>query len=335
VLQDRLIALANGPETAEGHIDRAAATEAMWRLNPAIADFERMGIALRPYVERICEPNYTSQTLTTDQHGFRHLWKESRAIGYDEFVGTPGPKGIICGASQALGYGLANAHTLQANLTFLETSGAEWFSLAAPISNILQRRLLFELFAPPETKYCIVVSGTVNVLLSLLTTHDRAPYPPLHIVSYEWQKDDVALQGGQGIDKAFAETLVWMKHNITMFAAKCLMLGDCRLPFIQPPVLPWSGKKVTNEEVENRHFFRIRYPEYAALIEAPENVPRWIAYLEGIAEAVREEGRTYLEMLEEIDPDSDDTLFCDLLHPNETGAKLMATCISDWADGIR
>jgi hypothetical protein len=92
---------------------------------------------------------------------------------------------------------------------------------------------------------------------------------------------------------------------------------------------------VTNEEVENRHFFRIRYPEYAALIEAPENVPRWIAYLEGIAEAVREEGRTYLEMLEEIDPDCDDTLFCDLLHPNETGAKLMATCISDWADGIR
>ena len=243
VLQDRLIALANGPETAEDHIDRAAATEAMWRLNPAIADFERMGIALRPYVERICEPNYTSQTLTTDQHGFRHLWKESRAIGYDEFVGTPGPKGIICGASQALEYGLANAHTLQANLTFLETSGAEWFSLAAPISNILQRRLLFELFAPPETKYCIVVSGTVNVLLSLLTTHDRAPYPPLHIVSYEWQKDDVALQGGQDIDKAFAETLVWMKHNITMFAAKCRMLGDCHLLFCQPPVLRGAERR--------------------------------------------------------------------------------------------
>ena len=243
MLQDRLIALANGPETAEDHIDRAAATEAMWRLNPAIADFERMGIALRPYVERICEPNYTSQTLTTDQHGFRHLWKEGRAIGYDEFVGTPGPKGIICGASQALGYGLANAHTLQANLTFLETSGAEWFSPAAPISNILQRRLLFELFAPPETKYCIVVSGTVNVLLSLLATHNRAPYPPLHIVSYEWQKDDVALQGGQDIDKAFAETLVWMKHNITMFAAKCRMLGDCHLLFCQPPVLRGAERR--------------------------------------------------------------------------------------------
>lgn len=52
-------------------------------------------------------------------------------------------------------------------------------------------------------------------------------------------------------------------------------------------------------------------------------------------EEVREEGRTYLEMSEEIDPDSDDTLFCDLLHPNETSAKLMVTCISDWADGIR
>ena len=92
---------------------------------------------------------------------------------------------------------------------------------------------------------------------------------------------------------------------------------------------------MTKEEVKNRHSFRIRYPEYAALIEAPENVPRWIAYLEGIAGLVRDEGGTYLKMLENIDPDSDDTLFCDLLHPNETSAKLMATCISDWADGIR
>ena len=50
---------------------------------------------------------------------------------------------------------------------------------------------------------------------------------------------------------------------------------------------------------------------------------------------VREEGGTYLEMSGNIDSDSDDTLFCDLLHPNETSAKLIATCISDWADGIR
>ena len=55
--------------------------------------------------------------------------------------------------------------------------------------------------------------------------------PPVHNVSYEWPKDDVALQDGQNIDKAFAETLVWMKHNITMFAAKCRMLGDCHLLF--------------------------------------------------------------------------------------------------------
>jgi hypothetical protein len=80
---------------------------------------------------------------------------------------------------------------------------------------------------------------------------------------------------------------------------------------------------VTKKEADNRRLFRIRHPEYAALIEAPENVPRWIGYLDGIAEAVEKEGGTYLEMSEEIDPDSDDTLFCDMLHPNETGAKLM------------
>ena len=128
--------------------------------------------------------------------------------------------------------------------------------------------------APSKTKYCIVVSNNVNVLLSLLVTHDRTPCPPVHNVYYESPKDDVALQGSQNIDKAFSETLVWMKHIITIFAAKCRMLGDCHLLFCQPTVLPWSGKKVTKREATYRHCFRIRYPEYAASIDAPENVPR-------------------------------------------------------------
>lgn len=333
-LQDRLAALVIGPTTADKS-DRKSSTEAMWRLNPAVRDFETMGFALRPYVERLCQPNYQSTTLTTDRHGFRHLWKDGRGIGYDEFAATPGPKGIICGASQALGYGIADAHTLQANLTFLEAGGVEWFSLAAPISQLFQQRLLFEIFAPDETKYCVVVSGTVNVLLSQMTEVDRAPYPPLHNVTYEWPPNEQTQATDTNSHTVFEDTLNWMVPNITMFAAKCRMIGDCRLLFCQPPVLPWCGKKPTEKEAQLCTHYRIRHPEYASLIEAPDNVPHWLAYLAALKESVEAEGGDYLEMSEEIDPKSEESLFCDIIHPNETGTKLMAACISDWAEGRR
>lgn len=329
----RLVSLTAEIEGDSGESeDRGAATKTMWELNPAVADFDRMGFALRPYVERTGAPNYRSATLNTDRHGFRCLKSKGEEIGYDAFAALPGPKGIVCGASQALGYGIPDEATIQAHLTARRAGGATWYSLAAPISQIFQQRLLFELFAPAETRYCVVISGTVNVLFSLLAEADRSPYPPVHNVSYEWPADPEGRDGALGIDAAFERTAEWMCDNIAMFAAKCRQLDDCRLLFCHPPVLAWTGKPVHESEERLCSLYRVRHPDYAELVEDPANRGRWQQYCQRLKAAVEAVGGTYLETSEHAGFHTGDALFCDALHPNETGSALLSDCISHWAE---
>lgn len=319
----------DGATNASG--DPKQATEEMWRLNPAIADFDRMGFALRPYVERLSQPNYRSGTLTTDRHGFRRLISNGAPIDYDQFTKQKGPRGIICGASQAFGYGITDEDTVQAHLTRMSAGGAQWFSLAAPITQLLQQRLLFELFAPAETKYCVIISGTVNVLLSLLAPTDRAPFPPLHQMAYEWPSEDSRSVAGD-IDRAFEQTLGWMQDNIRMFAARCKLLEDCRLLFCHPPVLPWTQKTITDTERRLCDLYRIRHRDYAALIEDSAHQARWQEYRQTLRETVEAVDGTYLEMSSEPAFSEEAALFCDAVHPNEAGAKIIANCVARWAD---
>ena len=331
-VQDRLAAMmALQHSVSAGKPNSEEANRRIWALNPAVRDFDRMGVALRPYVEHVCQPNYRSETLNTDRHGFRHLKQGGHEVDYDTFAGSAGPKGILCGASQALGYGIADADTIQAQLSSEKAGGAQWFSLASPASQLLQQRLLFELFAPAETRYCVVMSGTVNVLLSLLETQAHAPYPPLHNVNYEWPTDDATQSETPSIDAALTHTARWMRENIAMLAAKCRTFEDCPLLFCHPPVLAWTGKQINPEEQELCEIYRHRHPTYAALVEDAANWQKWRNYCADLRATVENVGGTYLEMSDEPTMQSDAALFCDSLHPNAAGAKLIAESISRWA----
>lgn len=331
-VQDRLVAMMAMHRGAPGgKLQGEEADRRIWALNPAVRDFDRMGIALRPYVEHICQPNYRSETLNTDHHGFRLLQESDSGVDYDAFVASPGPKGILCGASQAFGYGIVDADTIQSRLSRESAGGARWFSLAVPASQLMQQRLLFELFAPAETRYCVVISGTVNVLLSFLEAQTRSPYPPLNNVNYEWPKASSAQSDAYDIDAAMIRTAKWMRENIEILMAKCRTFEDCPFLFCHPPVLVWTGKQASPEERELCEIYRQRHPTYASLVEDPSNRQKWRNYCADLKATVERAGGTYIEMSDEPALKSDESFFCDSLHPNAEGAKIMAECISRWA----
>ena len=330
-LKERLIALTMLQDRETDNGSAADATDHMWSLNPAVADFERLGLSLRPYVGRTAAPNYRSNSLTTDRHGFRRVNSPDGLIGYDAFTAASGPKGVICGASQAFGYGLADEMTVASQLSVRRAGGGMWHSFAAPISHVMQQRLLFELFAPPETRYCVVMSGTVNVLLALLAEGGRHPYPPIHNLSFNWPDSD---ERKPDIDMAFQQSIQWMRDNIAMFAAKCAQLEECHLLFCHPPVLAWTEKPVTSSEEELLALYKARHASYAELIEAPANRSRWERYRAVVRSAVQSAGGTYLEASEEPAFASPEALFCDALHPNEAGARILANSIARWADEV-
>lgn len=320
--------------------DRAAATQRMWTLNPAVRDFDRMGMALRPYVERLGQPDYRSPTLTTDRHGFRRTVFDGVSLGLDQIAARPGSKGVICGASQALGYGVADSETLHSRLSARRAGGAIWASLTAPVSQLLQQRLAFELFAPPGTRYCVVMSGNVNVLLALLAGRDTSPYPPLFNVDYPWSdtanpvvaRTDTLADGTPvtPIEPAFARALAWMCDSIAMLGARCRQIG-CRLLFAHPMALPWTGKPLAPAEREPCDLYRIRQSAYAALVEDPALRPLWDRHCAGLRDAVAAAGGTYIELSDDPAFKSGDALFCDLIHPNAAGIEIVAARIAEWA----
>lgn len=337
--------MAEQPNQDGGDIDLDQVSRDIWRLVPNIEDFDRLNYVMRPYVMRLPAANYQSRSLNTDAHGFRRLVKDGGIVTFDQFRAASGAKGILCGDSTVFGYGLADDESIQALLSRRNNGEALWYSLAAPVANILQSRLTLELFLPANIDHVVLVVSTMAPVMYLLTAFGMKPYPALF-----GQATDAAFGGGAGGTQsqrrfklksgievndpqtAFQSALDDVRKNLLFLAVALRGLTRARLLvcFRASPI--WMGKTLVREERELMALFVQKHQTHIALTSDPELQPYWMKYVASVAEICRTCKCDFIDFNQIAALKAPEWLFFDQFHPNAKGTALLAQAIGEWAD---
>lgn len=323
----------------------AALSREIWKILPNAEDFDRLNYILRPYVMRMPVANHRSRSLNTDAHGFRRLVTGDGVVDFDQFRAAPGPKGVLCGDSTIFGYGLADDETLHAQLSRHANSPATWYSLASPVANILQNRLLLELFMPANVDYVTVVISTAAPVIYLLSSFDTKPYPVLFGQATDAMFNSGAVGGrtrprfklASGVEindpqTAFQNALDDIRKNIRLIAASLQTMTSARLLICFKPNPFWMGKTLVAQERTVMELFAQKHQSHISLVLDPELRPYWMQYVASVGAVCRECGCDFIDLNQMDALKAPEWLFFDHFHQNAQGIAHFAERIGDWAN---
>ena len=333
-LKQQLLALA-------GEAPRAPEVEArrqrIWEIVPLAPDFDGMKLLAHPYLARTAPTNYRSPSLTTDEYGFRSLVRDGERFSYAEFTAAESPKAVVCGTSYIFGYGLAEEATLHGRLTAAGAGGALWYCFAVPLSNIVQQRIAFELFAPPDIRACVFFVGAMSACLALLTANEPYPCPPLFGLPTPGPRRTRthSLDGGVvvgDIEASFSAATQTTRDSIEMIAARGKALGGCRTLFCFAPFLPWIDKPMCAEEHELTGLVRAQHRNIMATLEDPSLRDHWRDFIAAVGEASEAAGAGFIDFNQDPCFTGKDWLFLDDFHPTEKSVDHIMARITEWVD---
>jgi hypothetical protein len=323
----------------------AKVSQDIWNIVPNTEDFDRLNYVLRPYVMRMPVANHRSKSLNTDAHGFRRLVTEDGVVEFDQFRQAPGPKGVLCGDSTIFGYGLADDETLHAQLSRQANGSRLWYSLASPVANIFQNRLLLELFMPANVNYVTVVISTAAPVIYLLSSFDTKPYPVLFGQATDAMFNSGAVGGrtqprfklasGAEVNDpqiAFQNALDDVRKNIQLIAASLQAMTSARLLVCFKPNPFWMNKTLVPQERDVMELFMQKHKSHIALVLDPEIRPYWVQYVESVGDVCRQCGCDFIDFNQMDALKAPEWLFFDHFHQNARGTALVAERIGNWAN---
>lgn len=338
-LKDKLTALQNADEASPVVTDDDRARDLrqtkIYELVPLGRDFDALPMVSNPYLVQTAAPNYESPTLSTDEFGFRSLVKSGRRIGYHDYLEHDGRKGILCGSSPIFGYGLEEEGVLHNRLTAIAEEETLWYSLAIPLSNILQQRFALELFAPRDLDYCVSFVGGMAVFMALLSPILPEPYPPLFGVRTPGKtrkKNDCLYDGTEVADiaESFEIGTRTVCDNMKAISAWLRERSDCRVLYCCLPNLAHLDKPLTPEEATLRELFYEKHKGMIAIRQDPTLSERWQAFDRTIAATARECGADFIDLAKDEIYGSDEWLYLDQFHPSQRNIDHIADRILNW-----
>jgi hypothetical protein len=335
---------AKNPKEDEARAKLAQVSRDLWNIVPDIEDFDRLEYVLRPYVMRMPVANYQSRSLTTDSYGFRSLVTDTGVVDFDQFRDAPGPKGVLLGDSTIFGYGLGDDETLHAQLSRRNSGSAPWYSLASPVANIFQSRLLLELFLPANLAYATMFISAAAPVIYLLSPFDTKPYPVLFGQSTDAMfnagavatRTDPQFTLASGVkvndpQTAFQNALDDVRKNIHLMAAHLRALTAARMLVCFKPIPLWIDKPLAPQERQVMDLFVQKHQTHIALVTDDELRPYWRQYIASIETACQECGCDFIDFNQMDALKAPDWLFFDHFHLNAQGTSHIADRISDWA----
>ena len=155
--------------------DDARVLERRYELAPQLRVYDAIGQVLAPYLTLTSPPDYRSDVLNTDRHGFR------RSVAAGEVVDTEQPRDrlryLVLGGSYAFGVGASSdSRTIVSALG--ELTGQGWLNLGVRAGNSTQE-LISALPFLLDADAVVVVSGVNDLVVSVQSLGLNDLYGPL------------------------------------------------------------------------------------------------------------------------------------------------------------
>ncbi len=306
-------------------------------LAPQLRDGESQPYEWVAYLMRRAAPGFQSATLNSDEHGFRHTYRDGRLLTFREFSGSSRPRAIVLGNSFAYGIGTTHdAKTFTSCLNTLEGSRAYlWYNFSQRASVIRQERLAFELYAQAIPELVLWVTG-INNLISLIVGEGR-PDNPAPFVGERYFASRMMPDRRYGRASSFAERyramLEQMEMDLSTLALR--LSGQGRLLFCLQPSASWIEKKFTAEEEE----LISRFDATSATLRkahAPRVLRPLYSRFSSDAAAICERWNVaYLDCNQDPRLREHNWLFIDRAHMTDAGHALTAEMTVEWLRGRR
>jgi hypothetical protein len=305
--------------------------EQKYVIAPQLADVDRQPYQWVPYIMRRAQPNYRSQSLNTDQYGFRQTYAKEKIINFEDWCHYDGEKGAVIGNSVTFGVGCSHDRFTVASLLNSQTRSCDalWFNLSQRASNLTQERLVLEFFAPLDISLLVWISGVNDLVAWLLGEQSDFSIP--------------AFIGGNKFLSAVGQNFNFVgqfgndgyKQLLNTFERQLLLVKNifpsARKLFALQPLLTWNNKPLTAKESVlvdlfdgmNNRVHRVHSPKTLAPF-----YPRFARDLECI---VIKNGFEFFDLNENDIFKTRDDIFIDRIHLTDAGHERLASVISQWS----
>jgi fatty-acyl-CoA synthase len=327
------------PQPPAGAPPRAGAPRQSlkYELAPQMRDVEAQPYEWVAYLMRRGMPNYRSRSLNSDEHGFRATYRGGTVLGYGEFAARREPKAVVLGNSCAYGIGTTHdARTLTSRLNELDSTGRfVWYNLAQRASVLMQERLGFELYAPPDV-VCVVWLSGINNLISLIVGEGHPGNPAPFVGERQYaarMMPGVRLPPPPTLERRYAEMVRQIEVDLSALALR--LRGTGRILFCLQPSASWIDKRWTGEE---RALIEVFDAAGAALQQAhhPQVLgPLHERYARDVAAICR---RWEIDFIDSnLDPalGAGRWLFLDRTHLTDEGQQALAALVARWLASLR
>lgn len=127
-----------------------------------------------PYLMAPMAPNYASDRIHTDEHGFRFCHRDGRRVTYEEWRTHRGGTGLVTGGSVVFGTGAtADDRTLNAALNRRLPQTLFWNGGVGACNGFVE--ILMYLFAGRAVDHLVTLSGANDLLLHLGSSRRTPP----------------------------------------------------------------------------------------------------------------------------------------------------------------
>ena len=334
----------NGAARENTRVQGAAATRKDSRLNasnlvPQMADVAAQGYEWTPYLMRQGKGNFGSNTLNSDEHGFRRGLDNDGILSYQKWSTGAWQHGVIMGNSVAYGVGTSEDASIIGNRLNAQETGLQrrWYTLALRASNMTQERLALEMYAPLDKQWVVWISG-INELIALIVGEGVPGRPSPFVGERAWrQAINPTAKINQRSDswtQRYESALNSVERDLFLVSHQCRAVG-AKFVFVLQPAMSWIEKKLTPEEKNLVAVFdkaasplqRAHNPE-----QLGEFKTRYRHDLRGICERNAIE---FIDANEDDDFTRHEWLFIDRTHLTDLGHQCLEAMVLEWLGGER
>lgn len=295
-----------------------------YRIAPQLLDAERIPTNMHSELGRLGAPNYHSNSINTDNKGFRIAMLDGKSYSLDDFAVLPGKKGVILGNSVSFGVGASHDRNVFANVINDKLPGTYWYNLSLRASDLAQERRSIEIYGPPNIDYIIWFTGLNSLNYFLVELADKLRYR-----SEQSGYHDSPILSRNDWNSSFAALLEAMQKEIAALASN--YKPKSTILFCLQPMLTWIGKQKTAEEAELITIFDTTFnrPLRRAFPTVMKNIYK--IYVDALNKICEEEGIDFIDMNAASEMRKGDSwLFIDRVHLADMGHSTVGDILIRW-----
>lgn len=275
---------------------------------------------------RFTVPNFRSETMNTDDAGFRVCVKDGKILSRAEFFNLPPQRGVVAGNSAAFSVGAtSDALAMHNRLNAMHGNATTWYNLSLRASGLDSEAIAVERYVVAPVDYFVWFSG-----------YNDLKY---WVVEFAALLRDHLLKTGEAgylSGEVFQRAIGCLDQRIVSHLSRCgahMKNSGARMLFVLQPTLSWFEKLLTPEEDE-----LVRLYDYVFLrVEARVgyHIARCLypIYVQLLQKRCEEAGFSFLDANSLACMREPRWMFLDRIHLNDAGFGHMVDLIDRWIQG--